>query len=272
MVILGQEPGTNTGKSDHSDDPVGLASVANGMEEATIMPDLLLSDAEQTALRSLLATEPDPGSSLPAPPTLEALGRLIPCDAVGVAVADTEGWVGAVRELRHGHQVDLNGSGYVRPIRLGIVHWTRVPGYAAALHAVGLVDCLAIGFRHGTGGVARVWLDRWTGTFLERDQLMLSLLSPAVQRLVWDAGTPRLPGALTVQERRTLMLVATGLSNPEIAERMSVATCTVRKHLEHAYRKLGVSNRLAAAMVLQGRTGDPDLPDTADAGARQMFA
>jgi DNA-binding NarL/FixJ family response regulator len=120
-----------------------------------------------------------------------------------------------------------------------------------------------------------VWLDRWTGTFTERDQLMLSLLSPTLQRLVWDAGTPRLPGELTVQERRTLVLVATGLTNPEIAERMNVATCTVRKHLEHAYRKLGVTNRLAAAMVLQGRTGDPDLLDTADAadgGARQMFA
>ena len=89
---------------------------------------------------------------------------------------------------------------------------------------------------------------------------MLSLLSPAVQRLVRDAGTPRLPGALTVQERRTLMLVATGLSNPEIAERMSVATCTVRKHLEHAYRKLGVTNRLAAAMVLQAHAPDPATP------------
>jgi DNA-binding CsgD family transcriptional regulator len=236
------------------------------------MPDLVLSDAEQTALRSLLATEPDPGSPLPASPTLEALGRLIPCDAVGFAVADDEGWMGAVRELPHGYQVNLNGSGYVRPMRLGILHWTRVPSYAEALHAAGLADCLAIGFRHGTNGVARVWLDCWTGAFTERDQLMLSLLGPALQRLVWDTGTARLPEELTVQERRTLTLVATGLSNPEVAERMSVATCTVRKHLEHAYRKLGVTNRLAAVMVLQGRTGDPDLQVTADAGARQKFA
>ena len=35
------------------------------------------------------------------------------------------------------------------------------------------------------------------------------------------------------------MLVAAGFSNGEIAQRMDVATCTVRKHLEHAYRKLG---------------------------------
>ena len=42
------------------------------------------------------------------------------------------------------------------------------------------------------------------------------------------------------------------------------------KPVEMPYAGVG-----AAAMVLQGRTGDPDLPDSADAadaGARQMFA
>jgi ATP/maltotriose-dependent transcriptional regulator MalT len=47
--------------------------------------------------------------------------------------------------------------------------------------------------------------------------------------------------------------VAAGFSNREIAERLSVAPSTVRKHLEHAYRKLGVSSRQAAIAALQGR-------------------
>ena len=47
-----------------------------------------------------------------------------------------------------------------------------------------------------------------------------------------------------------LDLVAAGLSNAAIAERLYVAPCTVRKHLEHAYRKLGVSNRYAAVHAL----------------------
>ncbi len=240
------------------------------------MPDLGLTDAEQTALRSLLAAEPVPGDLLPEPAVLQQLARLIPCEAVGVAVADPEGWVGAVRELAHGYLADLAGTGYVRPLRMGILHWTRVPSYAAALHATGPADCLAIGFRHGRRGAARVWLDRWGGEFSERDRLMLVLLSPALQRLVRDADALPLPAELTAQERRTLALVAAGLSNPEIAERMCVATCTVRKHLEHVYRKLGVTNRLAAAMVVQGHASGPREPRPAPAsrerGRSEMFA
>ena len=66
------------------------------------------------------------------------------------------------------------------------------------------------------------------------------------------------------------MLVAPGLSNSEIAQRMGVATCTVRKHLEHAYRKLGVTNRLAAAVALRGEMLPPsDLRDRLTVGTER---
>jgi DNA-binding NarL/FixJ family response regulator len=43
---------------------------------------------------------------------------------------------------------------------------------------------------------------------------------------------------------------------------MGVATCTVRKHLEHAYPKLGVTNRLAAAVAMRGESlATPELRD-----------
>ena len=53
-------------------------------------------------------------------------------------------------------------------------------------------------------------------------------------------------------ERRVLSHGAAGHRNTEIAWSMCVAIRTVRKHLEHAYRKLGVTNRIAAIARMRG--------------------
>ena len=46
---------------------------------------------------------------------------------------------------------------------------------------------------------------------------------------------------------------------------MTVAPSTVRKHLEHSFRKLGVSNRLAAVKAYEGLVA---LPEPGRTGAR----
>ena len=51
--------------------------------------------------------------------------------------------------------------------------------------------------------------------------------------------------------------IAAGSSNAVIARDLGIAESTVRKHLEHAYRKLGVTGRMAAMARLQER----DLPE-----------
>ncbi len=56
--------------------------------------------------------------------------------------------------------------------------------------------------------------------------------------------------ALTEQELRVLELVAAGRTNQAIAHLLRISPRTVAKHLEHAYRKLNVSNRAAAAVKL----------------------
>jgi DNA-binding CsgD family transcriptional regulator len=194
---------------------------------------------------------------LPGVDVLDHLARLVSCDAVGAVLAGPDGCVVGEVELPRGHSASLDSSGCDGPLELGIRHWTRIPGYAEALRVDGLSDSVGLGFRNGRDQVAQVWLDRRTGEFSARDLLVLRLVAPHLQRLVREAGTPTLPACLTVQERRTLSLVAVGCSNPEIAARMSVATSTVRKHLEHAYRKLGVTNRLAAATAFRGREVPP---------------
>ena len=122
------------------------------------------------------------------------------------------------------------------------------------------VDGVCIGYRNGPDAVAQIWFDRENTPFSERDLALLDLLAPVLQRQLRQRPTPRLPATLTVQERRALMEVAAGYSNTEIAETLFIAPSTVRKHLEHAYRKLGVTNRLAAVIALNGgNIGDRDL-------------
>ncbi|GGP66245.1 response regulator transcription factor [Saccharothrix coeruleofusca] len=59
---------------------------------------------------------------------------------------------------------------------------------------------------------------------------------------------------LTPREREVVTLVATGLSNQEIAERMVVSPFTVRAHAQRAMTKLGARDR-AQLVVIAYRTG-----------------
>ncbi|WP_345348939.1 LuxR C-terminal-related transcriptional regulator [Candidatus Villigracilis affinis] len=52
---------------------------------------------------------------------------------------------------------------------------------------------------------------------------------------------------LNEQELGILRLIAQGFSNPEIAQKRSLAVSTVRWYVKHIYRKLGVHNRTQAA-------------------------
>jgi len=53
--------------------------------------------------------------------------------------------------------------------------------------------------------------------------------------------------ALTASEHQVVDLVAEGLTNPEIAERLRVSPRTVQAHLSHVFAKLGVTSRTALA-------------------------
>jgi DNA-binding CsgD family transcriptional regulator len=55
---------------------------------------------------------------------------------------------------------------------------------------------------------------------------------------------------LTVREREVLEQVVVGKGNEAVALELGIAPATVSKHLEHAYRKLRVQNRTAAAALL----------------------
>jgi HD-GYP domain-containing protein (c-di-GMP phosphodiesterase class II) len=56
------------------------------------------------------------------------------------------------------------------------------------------------------------------------------------------------PAGLTPREVEVLMLVARGLSNKEIADRLVISAKTVGNHVEHIYGKISASNRAAASL------------------------
>ena len=54
------------------------------------------------------------------------------------------------------------------------------------------------------------------------------------------------PDGLTAREVEVLQLVAQGLTNEEVAERLVISPRTVDTHLTSIYSKIGVSSRSAA--------------------------
>ena len=60
--------------------------------------------------------------------------------------------------------------------------------------------------------------------------------------------------ALTDAERRVARLVAGGLTNREVAERLYVSRYTVETHLKHVFAKLGVSSRAELAALAPRNT------------------
>lgn len=53
--------------------------------------------------------------------------------------------------------------------------------------------------------------------------------------------------SLTPTELRVVELVAEGLTNPQIGERMFISRGTVKVHLSHIFAKLGTSTRAELA-------------------------
>ncbi len=79
-----------------------------------------------------------------------------------------------------------------------------------------------------------------------------SALAPAVaQRLMDRMRTPAV--ALSKREAEVLQLVADGLSNQQISQRLFVSQATVKSHLVHIFTKLDVDSRTAAVATASAR-------------------
>jgi len=122
--------------------------------------------------------------------------------------------------------------------------------------------------------VIGVAMSRARHDFSDEDRALLSVLrAPLIAALlrarrrrqagqVFTAPACSGPADLTEREIQILRLVADGLTNASIAHALEVSPRTVAKHLEHIYRKFGVSSRTAAVsrMTMPGGSMKPASP------------
>ena len=96
------------------------------------------------------------------------------------------------------------------------------------------------------GAVAPAWM-------LGREPGVLVTVESAGARPLTDTEVRERVG-LTTRETEVARLVADGLSNQEIADRLGVSFFTARNHVERLLPKMGASNRARVGAMLRGET------------------
>ena len=141
------------------------------------------------------------------------------------------------------HRERLDGSGYPRGLSgAGISQHARILAAADAYQAMREPRPHRPAF--SADGAAAELRAEVTAGRLDAD---------AVEAVLGAAGrrVPRRregPAGLTQREVEVLRLLARGLSNKEIAERLVISPKTVANHVEHIYTKIDASSRAAAAL------------------------
>lgn len=213
---------------------------------------------------------------------LAALRRLVPCDDVAFSELDRvrERVLGGVEdpvwdgvepdvsywEIRHEHPACHRHAttGDFRAHRVsdfvGRRELRRRRIYAEWFRPLGVEHQLTVGLEAPLWHTKVFLFSRGAGPdFSERDCIVLDALRPYFEgrHALWrarspSADTPPELQGLTARERQVLLLVADGLTNARIAERLWITPGTVRRHLENVYAKLGVHTRTAAVRALDG--------------------
>ena len=114
-------------------------------------------------------------------------------------------------------------------------------------------------------GDMRIWRDKRRENFSREDLDLLNFIQPALTAALHrcsrgecvsdalpvredDLGSPL--ALLSAREQDVARCVASGLADKAIARRLGISITTVRTHLDHAFRKLDVNNRVALIRAL----------------------
>jgi HD-GYP domain-containing protein (c-di-GMP phosphodiesterase class II) len=147
-------------------------------------------------------------------------------------------------ELAATHHERLDGSGYHRGSKapqIGIL--ARILAAADAYHA--MTEGRAYRPAHDATAAKRLLREEVRAGRLDGEaaDAVLAAAGHRVRRTRQDW-----PAGLSTREVEVLRHAVRGASNRQIAERLHISERTVEHHLSHAYTKIGVSSRAAAAL------------------------
>jgi DNA-binding CsgD family transcriptional regulator len=151
---------------------------------------------------------------------------------------------------------------------LSLDRFHRLGIYAEFFRGISVEHQLAISLPGPDERVIGVALSRGGRDFSGQDRALLGVLRAPLIAALLRARSRQQAGqalgavaggalaGLTDREIAVLRLVAAGRTNSAIAHELRLSPRTVAKHLEHVYRKLGVSSRAAAvSRMTTGGTG-----------------
>jgi DNA-binding NarL/FixJ family response regulator len=100
--------------------------------------------------------------------------------------------------------------------------------------------------------IRRVFSEYSISAYIEKQAFDRAAFRRAVEETKSSDPSQSELSALTDREREVLNLLAQGLTNKEIAERLIITTNTVKRHLKAIFEKLGVHTRSAATAKVAG--------------------
>lgn len=106
-------------------------------------------------------------------------------------------------------------------------------------------------------GVLTLYRTRQEGVFTDDDISCLRMIGYHLNRLFYQTMLPQKQSdrsllrmellreqyALTGRESEILSLLLDGLPEPDICQKLGITAATLKKHMQHIYRKLGISTR-----------------------------
>ncbi len=103
-----------------------------------------------------------------------------------------------------------------------------------------------------TEEIERVYAEFTISAFIEKRAFDRGVFRRVVEETRQNHQSQSELGTLTDREREVLDLLAQGLTNKEIAERLVITTNTVKRHLKAIFEKLNVHTRSAATAKVTG--------------------